>query len=86
MQYLNYHQLLRKKIDDMIDRWGKLKETLEENSDAWMEAKYKLEELADSYRDSFTETENKIRAILIQQDQDEIDEAVRKYDKLKFKS
>ena len=73
----------REKIDDIITRVDKLNDVLKENSDRWWEIKYALEELADKYLESFISTEDKIRDVLIKQDQDEIDATQKKYDKLK---
>ena len=69
--------------DTLISKLGDIDKALEENSDTWFEAKYALEELADKYLESFTSVEDKIRDVLIKQDQDEIDDAKKKYDKLK---
>jgi hypothetical protein len=73
----------REKIDNIIARVDKLNDVLKENSDAWWEVKYALEELADKYLESFINTDDKIRDILIKQDQDEIDAIEKKYNKLK---
>ena len=69
--------------DTLISKLGDVDKALEENSDTWFEAKYALEELADKYLESFTSVEDKIREVLIKQDQDEIDKTEKKYDKLK---
>ena len=73
----------REKIDDIITKVDKLNDVLKENSDAWWDVKYALEELADKYLESFISAEDKIRDVLIKQDQDRIDATQKKYDKLK---